>query len=155
MVNCNKYNLVSPIPSFQVCQAILDEYLDEMMPFPTDAVEWADIADGFLNRWNLPHVLGALDGKHIACKCPSGSGSTYFNYKKFFSVVLLAVVDSNYKFIWADIGGRGAASDAQMWNESDLKAAVENGDLDLPESDPFLMTHKTCPISLLAMMPLA
>lgn len=106
------------------------------MPVPTTVDEWADIADGFLKKWNLPHVLGALDGKHIACKCPPSSGSTYYNYKKFFSVILLALVDSDYKFIWADIGGRGAASDAQVWNESDLKAAVEDGEIDLPKPDP-------------------
>ena len=52
-------------------------------------------------------------------------------------VLLMALVDSDYKFVWADIGGRGAASDAQLWNESDLKAAADNGDLDLPEPDSF------------------
>ncbi|KAH3726071.1 hypothetical protein DPMN_051927 [Dreissena polymorpha] len=51
----------------------------------------------------------------------------------YFSVVLLALVDFDYKFAWADIGSRCAASDAQLWNESDLKAAADNGDLDLPE----------------------
>ena len=46
----------------------------------------------------------------------------------------LALVDYDYKFIWADIGGRGAASDAQLWNESDLKAATEVGELGIPPS---------------------
>lgn len=45
-------------------------------------------------------------------------------------------MDSDYKFIWADIGGRGAASDAQLWNESDLKDAAENDDLHLPYPEP-------------------
>ncbi|XP_052238587.1 LOW QUALITY PROTEIN: nuclear pore complex protein Nup205-like [Dreissena polymorpha] len=47
--------------------------------------------------------------------------------------------DSEYKFVWADIGGRVAASDAQLWNDSDLKAAAENGDLNLPE--PEVLPH--------------
>lgn len=122
--------------SFQVCTAIIDEYVDEVMALPSTAADWSHISDGFLSKWNLPHTLGALDGKHIACKCPPSSGSTYFNYKKYFSVVLLALVDSDYKFIWADIGGRGAASDAQLWNESDLKDAAENDDLHLPYPEP-------------------
>ena len=108
---------------------------------PTTAADWTRIADGFRDSWNFPHTLGAIDGKHIACKCPPRFGSTYFNYKKYFSVVLLAVVDSDYKFVWADIGARGAASDAQLWNESDLKAAADNPDLDLPE--PEALPHDT------------
>ena len=103
---------------------------------PVSAEDWKPIAKGFLDRWNFPHTLGALDGKHVACKCPPGSGSEYYNYKKFYSIVLLALVDSNYKFIWADIGGRGAASDAQVWNDSDLQDAVISGDVTFPPPDP-------------------
>ncbi|XP_052237770.1 uncharacterized protein LOC127849087 [Dreissena polymorpha] len=118
---------------WRVCRAVIDEYADEVMPLPTTAADWTRIADGFRDSWNFPHTLGAIDGEHIACKCPPRSGSTYFNYKKYLTVFLLALVDSDYKFVWADIGGRVAASDAQLWNESDLKAAAENGDLNLPE----------------------
>lgn len=106
------------------------------MPLPTDAEDWQAIVDGFKKKWNFPHTLGALDGKHITCKKPPGSGSTYFNYKKFFSVLLLGLVDADYKFIWVDIGGRGAAGDAQVWNESDLKEAVDSGEMPIPKPEP-------------------
>ncbi|XP_060561053.1 uncharacterized protein LOC132720846 [Ruditapes philippinarum] len=132
------HNTISVIVR-EVCRAIIDEYVDEVMPLPTTAADWKRILDGFLEKWNFPHTLGALDGKHIACKCPPSSGSTYFNYKKYYSIVLLALVDYDCKFIWADIGGRGAASDAQLWNESDLKAATE--ELDLPDAEP--LPHDT------------
>jgi hypothetical protein len=102
------------------------------MPVPTTPAEWKEIATGFLERWNFPHALGAIDGKHVACRCPPGAGSTYFNYKKFHSVILLALVDSDYKFRWVDIGGRGAAGDAQIWNSSDLKAAIDDGTVNVP-----------------------
>ena len=94
---CQRCHTFALFP-FQVCSAIIDEYVDEVMALPTTAADWNRISDGFLSKWNLPHTLGALDGKHIACKCPPSSGSTYFNYKKYFSVVLLALVDSDYKF---------------------------------------------------------
>ena len=113
------------------------------MTLPTTAADWNHIADGFLNKWNSPLTLGALDCKHIACKCPPSSGPTYLNYKKNFSVVLLALV---YKFIWADNGGCGAASDAQLWNDSDLKAAAENGDFDLPNPGPFFSSYNLKPV---------
>jgi len=106
------------------------------MPLPVSAADWQTIADGFWKRWNFPHTLGAIDGKHIACKCPPASGSTYFNYKKYYSVVLLALVDSNYKFIWADLGARGAASDAQIWNASDLQDSIQKEEMPLPQPSP-------------------
>ncbi|XP_033763248.1 uncharacterized protein LOC117344565 [Pecten maximus] len=117
----------------KVCGAIVDEYMNEVMAVPTSPEEWRVIADGFRTKWNFPHTLGALDGKHVAVRCPPKSGSTYFNYKKFFSIVLLALVDADYKIIWADIGGRGAASDAQIWNDFDLK---ESGEINHPPPDP-------------------
>ena len=87
------------------------ECIDEVMICPTTPCQWRSIAAEFYQKWNFPHAFGALDGKHIAVRGPGGSGSTYFNYKQLYSVVLLALLDANYKFLWADIGGRGSASD--------------------------------------------
>ena len=106
------------------------------MVCPTTPDEWRPITAQFYRKWNIPHACGALDGKHIAIRCPGGSGSTYFNYKKFYSVVLLALVDADYKIMWADIGGRGSASGAQIYNESELKEAIEDGSIGFPDPDP-------------------
>ena len=84
----------------------------------------------------LPHTCGALDGKHVNYKCPPSSGSLYYNYKGFYFVVLVALVDADYKFIWADIGGMGSASDAQIYNASELKECVEDGSLGFPDPEP-------------------
>ena len=78
-----------------------------------------------------PHVVSTLDGKHIAIKKPKKSSNEYFNYKGYFSVVPLALVDTDYKFLWVNMGASGSSSDAQIVNHSKLKRT-----LGLPPPEP-------------------
>ena len=110
----SRNTIVKFIP--EVCQAIVAEFKEEMVKCPTTPEEWTEVADVFERRWNIPHVLGALDGKHVALRCPPNSGSLYHNYKGFLSIVLMALVDADYKFLWVDVGGMGHMSDAQIFN---------------------------------------
>ncbi len=49
--------------------------------------------------------------------------------------MLLGLVDADYKFIWADVGSNGAASDAQIFTDSELKEAIENNIIGFPPAD--------------------
>ena len=115
----------------QVCKAILKEFQHEYLMCPTDPEDWKNIEEIFRNRWNVPHSVGALDGKHLAIKKPKNSCSEYFYCKGYFSVVLLALVDADYKFPWVNVGSNGSSSDAQIFNSSKLKRRIENGTLGL------------------------
>ena len=103
---------------------------------PTDPEDWKKIEERFRNRWNVPHAVSALDGKHIAFKEPKKSGSEYFNYKGFFSLVLLALVHADNKFLWEHVGASGSSSDAQIFNCCKLKRKIENRTLELPPPEP-------------------
>ena len=64
---------------------------------------------------NFPNCCSAMDGKHIVIRCPSKSGSEFYNYKKDYSVILLATVDAYYKFIYSDVGTNGRVNDALVF----------------------------------------
>jgi hypothetical protein len=129
----------------EVCKAIVEEYKDEVISCPTTPEEWRAIADDFQRRWNVPHACGALDGKHIAVRCPGRTGSLYHNYKGFFSLVLMALVDADYKFLWIDIGGYGSQCDAQIYNASELKDCLEDGSIGFPDPDPMPNDDRNMP----------
>ena len=47
----------------------------------------------------------------------------------------MALVDADYKFIWVEDGSNGASLDVQIFNNCDLKDALQNGTLGLPADD--------------------
>ncbi len=72
------------------------------------------------------HAIGAIDGKYILIMCPKKCGSLFYNYKGFYPIILLALVDGDYKFLWVDVGQNGSLSDAQILNQCELKEAIED-----------------------------
>lgn len=50
--------------------------------------------------------------------------------------MLLTLVDSGYKFLWADIGSSGSSSDSGIFNTSALKASLESDDIGFPPAEP-------------------
>lgn len=75
---------------------------------------------------------------------PANSGSYYFNYKHNFSIVLLALVDAEYKFIYVDVGCNGRISDGGVFRNSTLNRALENGSLNIPS--PMPLPGENCPV---------
>jgi hypothetical protein len=56
---------------------------------------------------NFPNCLGTLDSRNVTIQAPPNSGSQIGNYKKTFSVALLAPVDAHYSSIAIDVGAYG------------------------------------------------
>lgn len=81
----------------ETCKSIWTLLSPIYMSEPTEH-QYRDIERDFEKMWNMPNCVGAIDGKHVALKCPNISGSMFFNYKKFFSIVLMGVCDANYTF---------------------------------------------------------
>lgn len=61
-------------------------------------------SEEFWTTFNFPNCILAIDGKHVRISYPSSTGSLYYNYENYFSIVLLAIVDANNKFVVVDVG---------------------------------------------------
>lgn len=104
------------------------------LQIPASEEAWKVVAHDFADRWNFPHCLGAMDGKHCRIDPPIQSGSLYFNYKDTFSIVLLAVVDAQLRFIYVDVGTNGRVSDKGVWNKSIFRNLLERNELNIPQA---------------------
>ena len=128
----------------EVCEAIWNQLQPIHLPEPTQDL-WRQTENGFRERWQFPNCIGALDGKHVLIQAPPCSGSTYFNYKKSFSIVLLALVDYRYRFTFVDIGSYGSNSDSGIFKNSAMCRKMQNKTLTILDDKPLIMDDQPCP----------
>ncbi|KAK7944566.1 hypothetical protein WMY93_000294 [Mugilogobius chulae] len=118
-----------------VYSAIEKLMMRDYLPPPTRDT-WNAVSQAFWERWNFPNCLGAIDGKKVNIQAPANSGSQYFDYKLNFSIVLLALVDADSKFLAIQVGDYGRSSDGGVFANSDLGQGMERETLDVPASAP-------------------
>ncbi|KAK5650153.1 hypothetical protein RI129_001182 [Pyrocoelia pectoralis] len=125
-----------------VCETIWKKLKNIVMSEPTKG-KWNEISMKFEKNSKFPNCLGALDGKHIRLIQPEHTGSLFYNYKHYFSLVLLAVADADYCFVWVDIGAFGKNSDSGIFKNSSLYKRLTEGSLDIPEPKPLVIKNKS------------
>ena len=117
----------------ETCNAIWTVLqMEDFLHSPTTLDSWLKIAQEFELKWNFPHCLGAIDGKHIIMQAPARSGSDYYNYKKSHSIVLMAVCNARYEFTMVDIGDAGRQSDGGVYKASKLGYAIDHDIINRP-----------------------
>eukprot|EP00965_Chrysotila_dentata_P024015 795733-Pleurochrysis_carterae.AAC.1 len=71
---------------------------------PPDAKKLADVRAQFQSRRGLPNVGMACDGTHVPFNPDRAHNKNDFrNYKRWYSLLVVAFVDSFYCFIDADV----------------------------------------------------
>ncbi|KAJ8909933.1 hypothetical protein NQ315_005652 [Exocentrus adspersus] len=84
----------------ETCRTIYEVLRKKYMRFPSSEEEWKNIFKNFKDLWDVPNCRGAIDRKHIRIHPPHGTGAMYYNYKGFYSIVLMA--NATREFIYVD-----------------------------------------------------
>ncbi|KAL3189882.1 hypothetical protein MRX96_020895 [Rhipicephalus microplus] len=62
--------------------------------------------------------VGALDGCHFPISPPKEHATDYYNYKGWYSIILLALVDHRYRFRYINVGAPGRCHDSHVFGYS-------------------------------------
>ncbi|XP_069621601.1 uncharacterized protein [Ranitomeya imitator] len=122
------------------CRALWDNLREEFLPIPTREL-WHANAQKFEKVCDFPNCIGAVDGKHIRITKPSRSGSLFYNYKKYFSTVLMAIAGADCRFLAVDIGAFGRANDSRTFKESDMGRRLYENNFHFPHPRPLPNTE--------------
>lgn len=91
-----------------------------------------------------------MDGKHVVFQAPKSSGSFFYNYKDTNSIVLLAIVDAYYNFLYINCGTNGRVSDGGVFAACDFNLELNNNTLKLPNDRPLPGLSHPTPFVILA-----
>jgi hypothetical protein len=123
----------------EVCEAIQlrlsKKYVDDLFPTTDAAVKEAMVDMGA--EWQFPQAFCAIDGSHIPIKCPPGgreANKQYHNFKNFYSIIVLSLVDAKYRFIWNSVGATGNTHDSTLFQSSTLYENLTNGNIEFGEA---------------------
>ncbi|XP_050297444.1 uncharacterized protein LOC126736878 [Anthonomus grandis grandis] len=96
----------------ETCKALYEVLHKDYLKMPSSEYDWRIVAEGFINsQWQIPNCGGAIDGKHIRIFPPPNTGALYYDYKNFYSIMLMAIVNAEYEFLYVDVGKNGRLSD--------------------------------------------
>ncbi|MGH0146353.1 UNVERIFIED_CONTAM: hypothetical protein FKN15_007788 [Acipenser sinensis] len=134
----------------ETCEALYKVLKEKYLSVPSTESAWQGIAKQFEELWQFPRCIGALDSKHITIQPPKNSGSHYYNYKGTNSIVLMALVDADLKFLYADVGTNGRVSDGGVWNKCTLSQALQDNSLHLPQPSALPLCNDPVPYMVVA-----
>ena len=115
-----------------VLDAIYTVLKDDYLQCPNSPEDLIELADQTFKRWQFPNAYATADGKHIALLHLFHSGSEFHNYKGFFSIVLMVLVDYDYKFIYVEVRCQGCISYSGVFRNSSFYEKMVNNSLNLP-----------------------
>ncbi|XP_050322656.1 putative nuclease HARBI1 [Bactrocera neohumeralis] len=124
----------------------------QIIAFPTTELTQKRVMEAFesCRSHSFPYVLGCILGTHIQILQPTKDGISYYNRKGTHSVI--AVADSNMRYLDVFIGYLGRCHDAAVWSASPLKREIVNGLISFPP-ECHLLGDAAYPLETYLMVP--
>lgn len=136
----------------ETCKAIVDTLWDDHVEkfFPKSENDFRQSMEAFGKEWQFPYAFAAADGSHLPIKCPPGGAQAmkqYFNFKGFYSIVLMALVDAQYRFVWVSVGAPGNTHDSTLLQSTNLWSRIVEGEV-IPSVAQFVEEVEIPPLIL-------
>ena len=116
--------------TIEVANLIVEKLWPVHVKFPnTKSVQ--SLINEMNDAWQFPGAYAAIDGCHISIKCPPGGAEArkeYYNFKNFYSLIMMGIIDSQYRFLWASTGLPGCVHDSMVFKSSLLYQKLKNGE---------------------------
>ncbi|XP_067633817.1 putative nuclease HARBI1 [Eurosta solidaginis] len=87
--------------------------------------EMREIALDFHRQFNIPGIIGCIDGTHVRIIGPRNNKHLYYNIKGYYSMNVLLVCDNKMAIRYVDATHAGACHDPLIWNTSELRVSME------------------------------
>ncbi|XP_067636685.1 putative nuclease HARBI1 [Eurosta solidaginis] len=87
--------------------------------------EMREIALDFHQQFNIPGIIGCIDGTHVRIIGPRNNNHLYYNRKGYYSMNVLLVCDNKMAIRYVDATHAGACHDSLIWNTSELRLSME------------------------------
>ncbi|XP_075559184.1 uncharacterized protein LOC142590668 [Dermacentor variabilis] len=143
----------------EFCKAVIDQLEGEWLHMIRRQELKQHIRE-FFALSGFPQGIGALDGCHFCVSPPKENAVDYHNYKGWYSIILLAMVDHMYRFRYINIGAPGRCHDANVYARSRLSTLVEGAYFSLPvaliedvEVKPIILCDQAFPLTTNLLKP--
>lgn len=67
-------------------------------------------------EWQFKFAISIIDGFRLPITCPARDLESINQYQNFYSIALLALVDTKYRFIWVVLGAPGNTYNSTYFN---------------------------------------
>ncbi|XP_075734032.1 uncharacterized protein LOC119165503 [Rhipicephalus microplus] len=108
----------------EFCEAIVSVLESDWIKMLSPS-EMAEHIREFMAVSDFPQAVGALDGCHFPVSPPQEHATDYYNYKGWYSIILLALVDHKYRFRFINVGAPGRCHDSHVYQMSSLSGMVK------------------------------
>ncbi|XP_034945557.1 putative nuclease HARBI1 [Chelonus insularis] len=113
----------APSDSHRVLLCSLDFLIslsEEYIRWPETAADKIEVSRKFSDLQNITQIIGAIDGCHVRIRRPVHHQEDYYNRKRYHSIILQAVANSDKVFTDVYIGEPGSMHDARVFRRSPL-----------------------------------